>query len=85
MNDPMNCAAPQQETAAPDASVEPAIQSERISGPNPRKNLSEQSRMEELEAENARLLRLVGELLVANQQLRERNASHTEPHRVQES
>jgi hypothetical protein len=30
------------------------------------------ARLQELEAENARLLRLVGELLVANQQLRER-------------
>lgn len=31
--------------------------------------------IQELQAENARLLRLIGELLVANQQLRERSAS----------
>jgi hypothetical protein len=35
----------------------------------------EHARVQELEAANARLLKLVGELLVANQQLRERAAS----------
>ena len=35
----------------------------------------EHARLHELEAANARLLKLVGELLVANQQLRERAAS----------
>jgi hypothetical protein len=36
---------------------------------------TEESRLKELEAANARLLELVGELLVVNQQLRERSAS----------
>jgi hypothetical protein len=36
---------------------------------------TEESRLKELEAANARLLKLVGELLIVNQQLRERNAS----------
>ncbi|MBB6146898.1 hypothetical protein HNQ77_004879 [Silvibacterium bohemicum] len=36
---------------------------------------TEESRLKELEAANARLLKLVGELLVVNQQLRERSAS----------
>jgi hypothetical protein len=39
------------------------------------KRSADQARVMELEAENARLLRLVGELLVVNQQLRERIAS----------
>jgi hypothetical protein len=85
MNDPVNYATPQQETAAPDASVKPAVRSETISGSTALKKLSERSRVEELEAENTRLLRLVGELLVVNQQLRERNAFHPDAHRVQES
>jgi hypothetical protein len=85
MNDPVNYATPQQETAAPDASVKPAVRSETISGSTALKKLSEHSRVEELEAENTRLLRLVGELLVVNQQLRERNAFHTDAHRVHES
>jgi hypothetical protein len=34
----------------------------------------DQARLQELEAANARLLKLVGELLVANQKLRERTA-----------
>jgi hypothetical protein len=42
--------------------------------PSPPARFSEQARLTELETENARLLRLVGELLVANQQLRERTA-----------
>jgi hypothetical protein len=36
---------------------------------------ADQARLKELETANARLLKLVGELLVVNQQLRERSAS----------
>lgn len=41
----------------------------------PVNNVPEQMRLEELEAANARLLKLVGELLVVNQQLREQNTA----------
>jgi hypothetical protein len=38
-----------------------------------------QARVKELKTENERLLRLVGELLVANQRLREQRAAATNP------
>jgi hypothetical protein len=47
----------------------------RLSEPPTADITFERGRRSELEAENARLLRLVGELLVANQRLREQNAS----------
>lgn len=53
------------------------------SGGPPAKNVPDQLRMQALEADNARLLRLVGELLVVNQQLREQNAAAL--HREEES
>jgi hypothetical protein len=49
----------------------------------PGKNVPDPLRMQALEVDNARLLRLVGELLVVNQQLREQNAVAL--HREEES
>lgn len=64
MNDRMKM----QESAAPPGATP-------LPGASPDQTRLDQARLKELEAANARLLKLVGELLVVNQQLRERSAS----------
>jgi hypothetical protein len=80
MNEGIN-GAEEQETMTPTtAGTEFVPRGGALTGAPPLKNVPvnhvpEQVRLDELEAANARLLQLVGELLIVNQQLREQNTA----------
>jgi hypothetical protein len=73
MNEGINGAEEYEKMTPTSAVTEPAPRGGARTGTPPLKNVPEQVRLDELEAANARLLQLVGELLVVNQQLREQN------------
>jgi hypothetical protein len=75
MNGSINDAEAQGEMTTATARPGAIARSEAHSETNALKGLPEQLRLDELEAANTRLLQLVGELLVVNQQLREKNGA----------
>jgi hypothetical protein len=75
MNEGINGAEEYEKMTPTSASTESVPRGGARTGTPPLKNVQEQVRLDELEAANARLLQLVGELLVVNQQLREQNTA----------
>lgn len=71
----MDIRTPKDTMKATTVGTEPVRSGGAHSGGPPGKSVPDPLRMQALEADNARLLRLVGELLVVNQQLREQNAA----------